>query len=410
MLVEKTHIANYTPWVVCFLASLYFFYEIVQLTVFNTISSDLIKSFALSSTQLGAISASYFYACALSLLPAGLILDRFPAKLVLTIACGLCTLGVWILATSQLVEMMVVGRILTGVGNAFAFLGAMRLASRWFSGQKIALVMGFSVTIGMLGGVISQAPFMLLVDFFGWRSAMYFNAVMGIIMTVTLFLWIYDRPIQSSSKLASGKSMLLSLIVDLKLSASNLQNWLCGLYTGLLNLPVMILGALWGNTYLIQEKNIAVNQAASITSLIFFGLIIGAPLLGWITDKFKERYTVMILSALLSLITVLSIMYLPLHFLSFCGLFFIMGILSGAQTLSYPIVSENNPGALESACLGLVAVIVNVIAALLQSLFGGLIESSYEMAMLILPIGFSVSLIIAVVIRCYCQKSKNSSI
>lgn len=395
--INNTETANHLPWLVCFLASLYFFYEIVQLAVFNTIAPDLMQAFALSPLQLGNISASYLYACAFSLLPAGLILDRFSTRYVLTVVCGFSTLGVFLIATAQFVEVVWIGRILAGIGNAFAFLGAMRLASHWFAGRRIALAMGFSVTVGMLGGIVAQAPFLSLADALGWHTAMLINAGVGLVILCALFLGVRDREMLVMHP-AQAKSAW-DLLKDLKIAASNTQNWLCGVYTGLLNLPEMVLGALWGNAYLMSEKGVQEGEAAHLTSLIFLGLIIGAPLLGWITDKLKNRTRVMMLSAFILCATICTIIVSNFHFLTFCGLFFLMGILSAAQTLSYPIVSEDNPGILMSTCLGLVAVVVNVVAGFSQALFSRFVESGYGVAIFILPAGFGVSLLIAIVLH-----------
>ena len=49
------------PWIVCFSAALFFFYEFIQMNMFNAISADLMRAFSLHATELGKLSAYYFY-------------------------------------------------------------------------------------------------------------------------------------------------------------------------------------------------------------------------------------------------------------------------------------------------------------------------------------------------------------
>lgn len=371
------------------------------------------QKFALSTSELCGLSAYYLYACAVFLLPAGLLLDRFSTKKLLVITAGLCTLGTVLIPATSIIEVAILGRILTGIGNTISFLGCMRLISRWFPSNKIAMAMGLSVTIAMTGGIVAQTPFALLIHIIGWQQAMYINAAIGGIITLLIGFIVKDAPcsyiplINSTSHIGFWHS--------LKKSSSKLQNWLCGLYTGCLNLPVMMIGALWGNLYLMQGRGFSTTQAGNITSLIFFGLIIGAPLMGWLSDRLKSRRKLMLISSYVIFLVILGIIYLPLSTIALSISFFALGILSGAQVLSYPIVSESNSPHLESTCLGLVAVIVNIGGAASQILFGwlvnlkwnGLVENGipihtlneYQFALIMLPLAFLLSMLAAALIH-----------
>lgn len=69
-------------WIVCFSAALFFFYEFIQMNMFNAISADLMRAFSLNATGLGKLSAYYFYANLLFLPVAGaLFIDFQPVKL-----------------------------------------------------------------------------------------------------------------------------------------------------------------------------------------------------------------------------------------------------------------------------------------------------------------------------------------
>ncbi|MES1989164.1 MAG: MFS transporter, partial [Pseudomonadota bacterium] len=71
------------PWVVCISAALFFFYEFIQMNMLNSLGGYLVKEYDISATQLGNLSAWYFYANLLFLLSAGLVLDRLSTRKVI---------------------------------------------------------------------------------------------------------------------------------------------------------------------------------------------------------------------------------------------------------------------------------------------------------------------------------------
>jgi MFS family permease len=419
MSTATSNLNNRTPsfwlvWGICFSAALFFFYEIFQLTLFNTISSYLMRIYAVAAIRLSQLSAIYLYACALSLLPAGLLLDRFSTKKLLILTCLLCTIGTASLALALPLPLLILGRILSGVGNAFAFLGCMRLAARWVPPSQVALAMGLIVTVGMLGGIFSQAPFIWLIQILAWQEAMLINTALGFIICLLMAVIIKDTPYQVPKK-DQLTNKQLHFLQSLKQVGQLQQNWLCGFYTGLMNLPIMILGALWGNLYLVQTRNLSTAMAGNLTSLIFLGLIIGSPLMGWMSGKLDGRKSLMAMSAVGIFFIAVIIVYLTLSIFALGSLLFLLGLLSSAQVLSYPLVVKSNPLKIESTALGLVAVIVNMIAASAQILFGWLIKlrwkgifiqqvpyysvANFKLALVLLPVAFFASIFLVLGLR-----------
>jgi len=90
---------------------------------------------------------------------------------------------------------------------------------------------------------------------------------------------------------------------------ANIYNWLCGLYTTLMNLPIFLLGTLWGSMYLVQVHNFTALQAANVDSMLFFGTLVGSPLVGWISDRIKLRVAPMMVGAIIALGIIFLVMY-----------------------------------------------------------------------------------------------------
>lgn len=417
-LVSKQYARNkLQPWLVCFSAALFFFYLVLQLAVFNTIGGDLMRDFGIHATILSQLAATYFYTCSLFFLPTGLLFDRFSTKTLLVIAALLCVAGTALIAITPLLSMAFLGRILVGISNPFSFLGPMRLVARWFPKERAAFIVGLIFTMGMSGGIVAQSPFEFLMHFVGgWRNAMLINAAFGLLITFIMVIFIKDHPIKSFEKpIKKINQTRISFMHSIKLACGKKQNWLCSLYTGLMNLPVPTLGALWGNLYLVQSKGYSSIAAGNLVSFIFVGLILGSPLIGWVSDKLENRKLPMLVSAVCILLCAIAIIYLQTSFFALATLFFILGFFSGAQTISYPVVIESNSPAIESTALAFIAFVVNLIGAGSQIILGLLINlhwtgnlingipfytaNDFKFSLTLLPIGLILSLLASIWIR-----------
>lgn len=420
------NINQYSAWIVCLISALFFFYEFIQMNMFNSISTELMQAFKIDSTGLGNLSATYFWGDVLFLFPAGMLLDRFSTRKIILSALLVCIVGTVIFASSESLLLAKACRFVTGIGNAFCFIACIRLASRWFPPRRMALVIGLIVTIAMLGGVFAQTPLTYLNQKLGWRYALMFNASLGVIIYGLIWWYVFDTPPNVKEEHHKKETTNYTAWQTAKLALGNSQNWLCGLYTSLLNLGLMLLGALWGVMYLAQVHGIPHTQASFVTSMAFFGLIVGCPVLGWISDSTGKRKPTMIIGAVLSILSMAAIMFIPNMGLTLAMLlFFLMGFFTSAQVISYPVVTESNPAAMTSTATGLASFLIMMGPAIAQPLFGWLMDYNWHgvmengvrvysnhdffVAMSILPISFIIGLLLSFFVKeTYCQPLKNS--
>lgn len=410
-------------WTVTLTASLFFFYAFIQLLVPNAINVQLMQTFNLDAVGLGWLVSMYFWSNALFLFPAGNLLDRYSTKKLVLIAITFCIIGTFVFSLATTAMIAAIGRFLVGLGGSFCFLSSVRLASRWFPPTRMALVTGIIVTMAMLGGFVSQSPMVFLTDWLGWRHAMLINAGLGIIIFLAILFVVKDRPPNSDEKEKADKAHLQSLGFwrCITLVLLNPHNWLGGIYTSLLNLPVFLLGGLWGMRYLVQAHNLTEIQASYATSIMFAGVILGSPAFGWISDHIGRRCLPMILGAIASLIAILLLMYLPnLSLTSLIILFFLIGFVTSSQVLSYPTIAELNPIALTGTAVSVASATIMFSGVIFQPFFGKMLEWNWDhtiinntpvysvhdfnTAMWIMPIGFIISIAIAFMIReTYCE-------
>lgn len=397
-------------WIVCMCSALFFFYEFMQLSLMDSISSDLMASFGITESTLAEISAIYLLAIVVFYFPVGYLFDRVSTRKLILFGIALGTAASLVFAKAPNIYVAEAARFGSGFAHCLAFLGCMRIAARWLP-EKLGLVMGWNVTVGLLGGVAAHTPFTYFVTQYGWRDALVVNGLLGIVFFVLTYFIVHDFPkqIETSEDTQPQKQPFLE---DLKAAMKNKQNWLCASYTSLLNLPVMLLGALWGTLYLTHEAHITRMQASNVMAMIFYGTIIGSPIVGYISEKMQSRKKPMVMGALLSIAVITLIFIIPNpSYEMLIGLYLVLGLITSTQIISYPAITESNPAATCGIALSFASIIIMGGGGLGQKIFGQLMEinwqayfpnigmSNYRVAFLLIPVGFVLALLAALFVR-----------
>ena len=416
------HTNPWQSWLVCLSASLFFFYEFIQMNMFDAISVPLMQSFHIQATQLGQLSSFYFISNVIFLFPAGMLLDRYSTRKIILFSLNVCILGITAFALTTSLFWACIFRFLMGIGSAFCFLSVVRLATRWFPFSRLALVTGVVVTMAMLGGMAAQTPLSLLVVILSWRKVLLIDAVFGYLIFLIIARIVKDFPYyyDESRRLEHQQINGMGYWKSMGLAFLKLQNWLGGIYTCLMNLPLSLLGGIWGVLYLTNAHHIFKIEATYITSMLFMGTVIGGPLIGFLSDKIGLRRLPMLLGAALSLGLVLIVIGISnLSFFSLLMLFLAIGLTTSSQVIGYAMVAENSLPAITAMSVSVVSITTMGGQAIFQPLFGHLMDlhvmyfhhltgiyfaPDFHWAMLILPIGFFIALAIALYLReTYCR-------
>jgi MFS family permease len=407
----------YTPWLAVLSASLFFFYQFAQMNIINPLAPYLMKSFAIDATHLGKLSAFYFLATILFLLPAGQILDRFSTRKVILIVLTISITGTFLFAFATTYRIACVTRFIMGIGDAFCYLSTIRIASRWFYNKKLALASGVVTTMGMTGAMLAQTPLSLLIHYTGnWRCAIMIDGAIGIVFWIIIFIAVKD-PLSEKIKSFQFSAYWMSL----QKGYGKVSNWICGCYACLINLSIILLGGDgFGSLYLQQVKHFSTLEASYPPTTLFLGMAIGSPLMGWISDKLSRRKLPMQISAMISAGLVLLIIYLSASLPIYIILFFLLGFISSASIICYPLVTENNPRALTGTCISVISFVALSGGAIFPPLFGSFLDkdldfkimdhihvyslTDYHQAMLIMPLALLAALITTFFIpETYCK-------
>jgi MFS family permease len=398
------------PWLIWSCAGLFYLYEMILRASPSVMTTELMHDFAVSSTALGVLSSFYYYAYVVLQVPCGLIVDRLGTRKVVTISTLLCVLGSVLFALSPSLPLAQLGRLLIGAGSACAFISCLKISSDWFLPTQFAIIAGLTNMMGTLGGMFSGPPFALLVNNFGWRQATMIAAFVGLIIALLSWVIIRERPHNTSE----GHSHLSTQTFMTQLShvAKSPQNWIFGIFGGLMYVPISAFCELWAVPFLMEIYSVN-NEVASMASvMLYLGIALGSPFAAKLSDYLHSRLKVMFLSALVA--TTIFIMIVNIPNLPLTGMFLLLlfaGMANSGQVLSFACVKESVPNHLSGTAMGFTNALVMLSGIIFQPLLGQLLDfawtgtyhadgtrlydaSAYKIAILAVPVCLALSMLL----------------
>lgn len=375
-MLSKSNRGVLIGWVICALGAIFYSYEYLLRIMPSVMEPALREHFSLSATGFGIFSACYYYAYVPMQLPVGVLMDRWGPRRLLTLACALSVLGIWMFAGTAVVSFAAVGRFLTGFGSAFAFVGVLKLATIWLPEDKLAMVAGLAAALGTVGAMIGDNLLGAMVLELGWQRAVNLTALFGLGVIALMWFGIHDKRRHLDEDGGTVPSFKRGLL-DLKYILMNKQIWINGAYGCLIYLPTTVFAELWGIPYLSHAKGMSMPAAEFANSLIFMGFMFGAPLWGYLSDKLHQRKGPMLIGALGAGVMMTLILYLPnvqLH--TFYFMVFTLGLFYGVQAVVFAVGRELSPKEAAGTAIATTNMFVMLGAMLLQPLIGSLLDHS----------------------------------
>ena len=141
-------------------------------------TTELMADFSITASDLGQLSAVFFYTYVLMQIPTGVLVDSWGAKRLLVVG-SVCrgAGGTFIFGIAPTFGIAALGRAVLGAGTAVGWVVILKLASHWFPSHRFAMLTGLGLLIGNIGALVAQVPLRLLVEQFHWRPVALGSAV-----------------------------------------------------------------------------------------------------------------------------------------------------------------------------------------------------------------------------------------
>ena len=420
------------PWLICSIGMLFYCYNYFLRVSPSVMQPDLMQSLHITAYQFGALAGLYYWAYTPMQIPAGMIYDRFGARMVQFFACLTAVLGVGIFISADTLFMASVGRFLIGLGTAFAYIGVLKLASIWLPPNRFATIAGLTTAFGMLSAIFSDKYLTAFVQTIGYRNALHIALVIGVALSALILIGMRSKPknqLAHQTEIYQHKPMSFTqLLGALRIILTNPQMWIIGLIGCLFYLPASVFLDLWGIPYLKAVYQLTPEQAASVVSCTFIGWIIAGPSIGAISDKIKRRRLPLLISGVMSMGLLATVFYIPaLTLNTLYVLFFFLGIFCGAHPLCFALGKENCPNEISGTAVAVTNTLIMLGGLIFQPLVGKLLDkhainvtmqngipiysaSDYTYALSVIPIGLIFTIILTLLLKeTYCQSHTPAS-
>ena len=333
-------------WLIFTISSSLFFLSQFYRVSNAVIAPQLLNDLLIDTRGLGLLSASFFYAFALTQIPIGLLLDKIGPRSMMTALSAMGIFGAVIFSWADSMTLGVTGRVLLGVGMACNLMGTYKLLTLWFSPKAFATLAGIVVALGTAGNMLATTPLVILVNQFGWRSSFQLIAVINFILTFLFYIIVRDRPLQGDSDFPVASMNTRQAFGNIQKLFKQKDFWIISFATFARYGIFAAFQALWAGPYLMEVMGYSALTTGNLILLLNVGMISGAPCWGILSDRlFNTRKWVIIAGSIAIVLTIIILAIIPLGTpLSLVSLlFFCFGFFNATGLLMYPHIKELMP-------------------------------------------------------------------
>jgi MFS family permease len=277
--------------------------------------ADLLKlQLGFSDEQIGSLYSVYSIAAIVVLLLGGFIIDKFGTKNSTLFFGILCFAAAVVTMSSPDLEVMLIGRVLLGLGAEPLIVAVTTALAKWFKGKELGFAFGINLTIARLGSIAADnSPSWAGEYYVDWQSPLIIAAIISITCVIGAALyWYFEH--QAEKKYKFEKKVETDKIVLKDLYKFNLSFWL------IVGLCVTFYSAIFpfrtfAFKFFIEAHNIARDEAGTLISLLPFTSMIATPLFGLLVDKVGNRSLFMAIGSALLLPVYLMMAYTDISLL-----------------------------------------------------------------------------------------------
>jgi ACS family glucarate transporter-like MFS transporter len=271
------------------------------------------KEFAIDNSQLGWVFSAFLIGYAAFQVPAGLLVHRFGARLVLTFAVrwwGLFSVLTALVPPrlSDSVIILVLVRFALGAGEATMYPATSQFVERWFPRRERGKANGIIFGGVGVGSGLTPPIVTAIVVHYGWRASFWFSAAVGVVAGTIWYLMARDTPEQhplvrnpeldlilkdrepsadstpSNGRLRSGNRAVpwVRIFTSKEVLALTLSYFCFGYVAW------VFFG--WFYIYLAQARGLNLKTSALYSTLPFVGMTVGCLSGGLASDWMAQRF------------------------------------------------------------------------------------------------------------------------
>jgi MFS family permease len=371
----KQAMKQHYAWFMWLLAAMFYCYEFLLRVMPSVMMGYLERFYQLDIGLLGILASSYYFTYTPLQLIVGTLMDHYGVRRLLTFAVLACGLGCYLFGLNHHFSMAILGRMLIGAGSAFAFVGVLKVASDWLPHQYFALISGVTTALGMMGAISGELFVNNMFHSIGIKSFLLYLIIFSCVLSFLLYYFLKDRRSQERYHPTLAKEAT-NIKKDLVTMIRNKNILYIGLISLFLFAPTTIFADLWGISYLKYILHFSTHQASLLSSCVYLGWIIGAPISGYLSDYYHIRKTPLFIGSILASLVSLLLLYGPFTHAQPIGIIlFLFGLFSSVQVLSFAIATDISPVKKAGTAIAITNMFT-MLSGLLQIVVGYLLQDA----------------------------------
>jgi len=386
---EKNKYVLRFRWLIFFILSLAYFFVYFHRLSLSVVADDLAKEFQTTASAIGLLGSIYFYCYAVMQFPAGLLSDSIGPRKTVTFFLLIASAGSVLFGFAPNIEIAFAGRVMVGLGVSMVFIPAMKILSQWFRAHEFALMAGILNAVGGAGVLAATWLLALMVAWFGWRVSFELIGACTLIVVGLAWLIIRDRPedkglpslaeIDRKGEEVAAPAIQIGLWEGARRVVSEKYFWPvaiwyffdCGIFFGF--------GALWSGPYLMHVYGMTRAEAGAVLSMIAWGMIVGSPILGFLSDrvlKSRKKVFVFCTSGLVFVLLFFSVFPSGLPHTTLYVLFFLFAIFaSSIVAIGFTTTKELFPVEIAGTSVGTVNLFPFLGGAIFMPILGKVLDA-----------------------------------
>jgi MFS family permease len=351
------HLPVRMSWVVWGVGVLAYVLAVMQRTTLGVAGLDAAQHLGVSP---GALSMFVFVQVSvymLSQVPAGFLVDRLGARVMLVASGTLLAAGQLLLALSTALPLAVLGRVLVGVGDAIVFVAVLALLPRWFPARRVPMVTQVTTILCQTGQILSAVPFLALLHVAGWPAAFGSAAAASALVAVLALVVVRDAPGGPPER---GPAVSPREVGRQLRTVWGRPGTRLGFFAHLsVQFSMNVFTLLWGVPYLVSAQGLSSGAAGALVTLfvvctITFGPVAGA-LSTW-RPLHRSRLVLVVVAVTAAMWTVVLAVPAPAPLWLLVLLVVVLGMGGPASVVGIDIGRTSNP----TSSVGVAQALVNL--------------------------------------------------
>jgi MFS family permease len=263
--------------------------------------ADLLsQQLGFSDTQIGSLNAIYSLPNIFMVLVGGILVDRFSARVVMVATTALCLVGAVVTASGEQFPVMVLGRLLFGLGAETMIVAATVAFAQWFVGRNFALFFAINVSVSRLGSYLADRSPSFAGDLYerGWQPPLWLAVGFAAACFVgALIYWAVDRREAPRGTLAIPPPA--ERFDWRSLARFRADYWYTVALCVAFYAVIFAFRSTFSIKYFQHAHGLTLEDASTLNSYVFLAAIFATPAFGFLVDRIGRHGLLMMAGSLL---------------------------------------------------------------------------------------------------------------